>query len=535
MKQGIAVFDETAHLALFNNRYLEINRFPEASVHLSNNYRDLVRMAAERGDFGPGDPDALINSQITAIEELLRTRSGNLRQQRRLSDGRVVETLVTAVPTGGFVKTYEDVTDRVTSESERIRMTEMYHAAQRTQALGTLAGGIAHDFNNIIGSIIGNCALLIGDLPKDNPIQVRLKQIMDSGTRARDLVRQILTYSRNSESERKPLDLGSAVRDSLATLRPLMPENVVLYASNIEPCVIEGDTTQIHQIMMNVFVNAAQAIGEKQGRINVSVECLDVIAEEIMAIAPPDGRRPGSVTVVRGQAGTLRDGRYARVTITDTGCGIPEEVMPRIFEPFYTTKEVGQGTGLGLAAVHGIVRNHDVAIVIESLTDVGTRFDLYFPVVDNAMPAVVASEPPSKPAATGSERVLLVDDDRVLLSVTQEVLARLGYTVEAHIEPERALEAFRADPGIWDIVITDRSMPKMTGEELVRAVKDLRADVPVLMLSGFVSSEDIEKLNALGIGAVVGKPVLPDELAAAVRSVLAGTPVIDRHARPVPA
>ena len=536
MKQGIAVFDANANLVLFNNQYLEINQYPAGFVHTDKPYKELARLAAERGDFGAGEPGALVGSLVAAIEGLLRTRSGSLRQQRHFKDGRVVETIVSALPTGGFVKTYEDITDRVASEAERARLTEMYHAAQKTQALGTLAGGIAHDFNNIIGSIIGNCSLLIVDVPPDDPAYARLRQIMDSGTRARDLVRQILTYSRNAESERKPVDMASAVRESLTTLRPLMPKNVTLQADDIENCVIAGDATQFHQVMLNVCMNAAQAIGDRDGRITVSVQSVELTGGDLPPALPEDGLGPWPDTPVRGQAGTLRHGRYARVTITDNGSGIPAEVMPRVFEPFYTTKEVGQGTGLGLAAVQGIVRNHDGAIVVESLSGVGTRFCFYFPIIDRTTPVLASSISQTAAGAAGGERVLLIDDDRVLLSVTREILMRLGYAVDAHAEPEQALAAFQADPAVWDLVITDRSMPRMTGEELVGGLKEIRPDVPVLMLSGFVSSEDVERLTALGIGSVVGKPVLPDELALAVRHALAQAGAgADCNSEPAPA
>ncbi len=524
------MFDADSTLVLFNNQYLTINQYPTGFPQTSIPYRELATFAARRGDLWSGDPAALVTSQVTAIERLMRTRSGTLRQQRRLADGRVVETIVTALPTGGFAKTYEDISERVASQAERARLTEMYHAAQKTQALGTLAGGIAHDFNNIIGSIIGNCSLLISDLPPGDPGYARLRQIMDSGTRARDLVRQILTYSRNAESDRKPLALNLLIEESLATLRPLMPRNVTLQVENIEPCRISGDSTQIHQVMLNVCVNAVQAIGERQGRIKVSVQRVDVTAADLPGPGHGDvegrGSRPGAPT--RGQVGTLRDGSYARFSIIDTGSGIPEDVMPRIFEPFYTTKEVGQGTGLGLAAVQGVIRNHEGAVCIESLSGVGTRVDVYFPATE--LPVLVTRPEEIRPQApAASERLLLIDDDRVLLSVTREILMRLGYTVEAHSDLEQALEVFRADPEAWDLVITDRSMPKLSGEELAGALKGLRPDIPVLMLSGYVSSEDVERLSEVGISAVVGKPILPDELATVVRDVL-GQPSADAAA-----
>jgi nitrogen-specific signal transduction histidine kinase/CheY-like chemotaxis protein len=394
---------------------------------------------------------------------------------------------------------------------------EMYHAAQKTQALGTLAGGIAHDFNNIIGGIVSNCSLLMADSSPEQPSYSRLRLIMDSGTRARDLVRQILTFSRNAESVRKPLDLAAPVRESLKTLRPLLPANVALKPEAVDACYVHGDATQIHQIVLNVCINAAQAIGDRDGRVSVSVQQIDVTDTE--AGSEPT-ERSGPAQPSRIRSGTLAAGGYARITIIDTGSGIPQEVMPRIFEPFYTTKEVGEGTGLGLAAVQGIVRNHEGCIEIESLPGVGTRVDVYLPSIEATAPIMQPTLP--EPAApVGSERILLVDDDRILLSATKEILMRLGYTVEAHNEPRQALAALRADVGAWDLVITDRSMPKMNGEELVRAIKGLRTDLPILMLSGFVSAEDSERLGTLGITAVVGKPVFPEELATAVRVALA--------------
>jgi len=296
-----------------------------------------------------------------------------------------------------------------------------------------------------------------------------------------------------------------------------MPNNVALKAEALDPCYVSGDATQIHQIILNVCINAAQAIGGRDGRVAVSIQRVEV----------EDGKAGNDVAArdhtglpSRISSGSLPDGSYARITIIDTGSGISEEVMPRIFEPFYTTKEVGEGTGLGLAAVQGIVRSHEGCIEVESLPGVGTRVDVYLPAIATTVP-VMQSTIPEQSAPRGSERILLVDDDRILLAATKEILMRLGYTVEAHNEPQQAFSVLQYDPEAWDLVITDRSMPKMNGEDLVRALKSLRPDLPVLMLSGFVSTEDSERLGTLGITAVIGKPVFPDELATAVRVALA--------------
>jgi signal transduction histidine kinase/CheY-like chemotaxis protein len=520
MKQGIVVFDSDFQLLLYNDKYIEVNKYPEDFVYPRRKYQDLARFSALRGDFGPGEPDALVVSQVGAITRLLRERAGSMRQQRRLPDGRVVETIVTALPTGGFVKTYEDITERVRSEAERAQLTEKYHAAQKTQALGTLAGGIAHDFNNIIGSILGNTSLLMIDTERENPAYDRLRQIIESGTRARDLVRQILTYSRNAESERKPLDLAAVVKDSLTIVSPLMPSNVKLELDAMEVSQVLGDATQIHQVLLNLCLNAAHAIGEREGTISVSVEKLDIRTPDGKDLEPKSRMPQWSKRPIRGQSGSLTDGTYARVMVKDTGTGIDEETMPRVFEPFFTTKEVGEGTGLGLAAVQGIVRNHEGVIVVESVPAAGTSFAIYMPIVD-APAAQAAEQRPNVLPLSGRERILLVDDDRALLTVTKDILGRMGYTVDAFTEPQLALAAFKERPGNWDLIVTDRAMPRIPGEVLAREIKSLRPELPILMLSGFISAEEDAKIQAHGINAIVSKPVLPDEMGAAVRSVLA--------------
>ena len=516
MKQGIVVFDADFSLVLFNDRYIEVNKYPDGFVYPRRKYQDLARFSALRGDFGPGEADALVASQVGAISQLLRDKKGSFRQQRRMPDGRIVETLVTALPTGGFVKTYEDITERVRSEAERAQLTEKYHAAQKTQALGTLAGGIAHDFNNIIGSILGNCSLLMIDTPKEDPGYERLRQIIESGTRARDLVRQILTYSRNAESERKLLELGSVVKDSLTIVNPLMPSNVSLQVEQMDECLVSGDATQIHQVLLNLCLNAAQAIGAKEGAIKVSVKSVQVRGTEGRDV----GGDPWPKAPVRGQSGSLTDGRYARISVRDTGGGIDEETMPRIFEPFFTTKEVGEGTGLGLAAVQGIVRNHEGVVSIESVPGVGTSFSIYIPTIDgHALPS--KEQRPSAQSIAGKERILLVDDDRALLAVTKDILMRLGYSVDAFAEPLLALAAFREKPNGWDLVITDRAMPRVPGEQLAKEMKGIRPNLPILMLSGFISAEEDVSLRKSGINSVISKPVLPEEIGAAVRAVIA--------------
>lgn len=530
MKHGIAVFDDDMRLKLYNHRFLEINEYSQEMVDANSSYGDLIKNAASRGDFGPGDPNELVDRMISSIKDLLDKTAENERWARNIGDGRVVEVVASALPTGGFVKTYEDITERTAAEAERARLTEMYHASQRTQALGTLAGGIAHDFNNIIGGILGNCSLLISDLPKDSALQKRVTQIIESGTRARDLVRQILTYSRNAGSDRKPLDLKSTVLDSLEAVKSQIPATVSLEIGALERCFAEADATQVHQLLVNICQNAAQAIGAGvKGKITVSMEtCVIDGTDDPM----PQLSAGNSVSEGRSANGHLEDlepGRYVRIGITDTGPGIPAEIMPRIFEPFFTTKKIGEGTGLGLAAVQGIVRNHGGAVLVESLERFGTRFDIYLPAVEEPAAAAVEKRSAKGPTSRGSERLLLIDDDDVLLGVSQEILTRLGYTVDAFGDANEALEAFRGSTDAWDLVITDRKMPNITGEDVAAAVRAARSDIPIVMLSGFVSPDEHATILSRGVTTVVGKPVLPDELLAAVKSALGQENDVSTH------
>jgi len=522
MKHGIAVFDDDMKLILYNHRFLEINEYSEESIQAAPDYREVAKRAAERGDFGEGDPEELAKAQIASVRDLLDKRTGSLSQMRHIGEGRVVEAVSAVLPTGGFVKTYEDITERIAAETERARLTEMYHASQRTQALGTLAGGMAHDFNNIIGGILGNCSLLISDLPKESAGQQRLAQIMESGTRARDLVRQILTYSRNAGSDRKPMELKAAIEDSCGSLASQMPPNVTLKIGDLEECFADADVTQVHQLLANICQNAAHAIGaQAKGTITVSLDTCDVADGDDLLANRKNSQWKTAGRLVVGQVNDMTaGGPFVRISITDTGPGISEDVMPRIFEPFFTTKQIGEGTGLGLAAVQGIVRNHEGAIVVESLEGVGTRFDIYLPQGEKTVVPMVSKRASGRPEVRGSERLMLIDDDRVLLSVSQEILSRLGYTVDAFADPEEAIDAFRENPKGWDLVITDRKMPSVTGEDVAVALRKESSEIPILMLSGFVSSEEHDRILSYGVNAVVGKPVLPDELSAAVVSVL---------------
>jgi PAS domain S-box-containing protein len=400
----------------------------------------------------------------------------------------------------GFVV---DVTERKRADEERIRLEAQLRQSQKMQALGTLAGGIAHDFNNLLLAIAGNARLAAADLAADHHAQPSLVEIDKACVRASDLVRRILAFGRQEEPKRRVLNLQAEVEDALKLLRATLPAMIEIRTRfALDAPEVLADATQIHQIMMNLGANAAYAIGERGGLIEITLGAVAVTSE--LAQAYPD----------------LHQGRYVRLTVRDDGCGMDKATLDRVFEPFFTTKAPGQGVGLGLSVVHGIMQNHGGAITADSEPGKGTAFHLYFPVAVGE----AAAEPgpiPGEVVRANGERVLFVDDEEALAFLAVRTLQRLGYRVTAYTDPLRALEAFRSQPGEFDVVVTDLSMPGMSGVDLARVLLEVRPDLPILMTSGYVRAEDVESARRLGIRAVVLKPNTVEELGDTLHTLLA--------------
>jgi PAS domain S-box-containing protein len=409
--------------------------------------------------------------------------------RRRHKDGRwlwlegTATNLLHDPAVRGIVTNYRDVTVRRRAEEAQIR-------SQKMEALGTLAGGIAHDFNNILLAITGNVKLAREDLPADHEIQSSLTEIAKASHRATELVRRILEFSRQQESQREIIELQPVVQEALKLLRSTLPAMIEIKATlapDIPPVL--ADSTQIHQIMLNLITNAAHATGNDGGMIEVTVD---------------------AVTVRDELATALREGQYARITVSDDGCGMDKNTLERIFDPFFTTKPVGQGTGLGLSVVDGIVKNHDGTITVYSQLDKGTTFRVYLPAATGAVPAPEIKSPD---AARGSgERVLYIDDDEAIVFLTTRILERLGYSVTGFTDPEQALARFRANPADFDIVVTDLSMPNMSGLDLTQALHQARPDIQILMTSGYVRPEDRDRARDHGVRELVLKPNSVEEL-----------------------
>ncbi len=393
-----------------------------------------------------------------------------------------------------------DVTAARQAEEERRKLERQLYESQKMQAIGTLAGGIAHDFNNILGAIIGY-AEMAALQPDPKKMGRYMDQILAAGMRAKDLVSQILTFSRHSERDKKPMDLKIIAKETLRLLRSTLPASIeIRQAIENIPHTIDGDPTQMHQIIMNICTNAAHAMGEKGGVLNFS------LTGEELSLSQADDLQ-------------LKPGSYVRLSISDTGCGIDPGVIDRIFDPFFTTKKIGEGTGLGLAVVYGIVKNHEGHVQVKSEPRRGASFDIYLPRLEGNH-AVVSDVAGMEPIAGGRESILFVDDEKTLVDLAHRNLSALGYRVTACSDSQEALKIFQSDPDGFDLIITDMTMPKISGSELTRQIACLRPAQPVILCTGFSEYINPEKAAQMGIKDFILKPLSRKTLALAVRKAL---------------
>ncbi len=402
-----------------------------------------------------------------------------------------------------ILTTVHDLTSARQVTHKMGEMAEQLKQAQKMESIGTLAGGIAHDFNNILTVILGfsDLALTTVRNHKDQEAEVSLKEVRAAGHRAKELVKQILTFSRHNVQELKPLNVQYIIKEALRLLRSSIPTTIELKQNISTNCLpVLADPTQIHQLVLNLCTNAYQAMRETGGVLTVTLLQL-----EVAEAAKETGVH-------------LAAGRYVKLTVSDNGPGIAEDVQKRIFEPYFTTKGQEEGTGLGLAVVHGIVASYQGEITVISKIGKGTEFSIYLPVIEAAefieTPEITAVPP------TGNERLLLVDDDERIVAMVRSVLTGLGYKVTAFTSSVETLAVFRESPRNFDILVTDMTMPDLTGADLARRILAIRSDMPIILCTGYSEMIDAEKAKKIGILDYLTKPVSNIEIARAVRAAL---------------
>jgi PAS domain S-box-containing protein len=396
--------------------------------------------------------------------------------------------------------TLRDITDRKLVEAEKKRLQTQLQQSQKMESIGTLAAGIAHDFNNILYSIIGYTELALDDAERSTLLHNNLQEVLIAAQRAKDLVKQILTFSRQANQELKPLKVQLVVREALKLIRSSLPSTIEIKQNISNTCsLVIADATQIHQVAMNLLTNAYHAMEDEGGKLNVTLKEVDLDVDDL-------------------QDPTIAAGSYVCLTVADTGAGIDEYVLHRIFEPYFSTKEKDKGTGLGLAMVHGIVKSYGGNIRVYSEPGKGSAFHVYLPVIQTQ--AEREELDVVLPVEGGTERILLVDDEVQIVRMEQQMLERLGYHVTVRTSSIEALEAFRAVPDKFDLVITDMTMPNMTGVELAKKIIEIRPDIPMIICTGFSEKISKHKAITMGIRGYVMKPVIKRELAKKIREVL---------------
>lgn len=394
-----------------------------------------------------------------------------------------------------------DISERKASEKKRKMLEDQLQQARKLESVGTLAGGIAHDFNNILSVIVGYTQLAMFHIKNDQETCGKLEQILAASNRAKDLVSQILMFCRQETRELKPLKVQIIAKEVLKFLRSSLPSTIKIRQNIARDCdMILADPTQIHQVIMNICTNAFHAMKQTGGTLDVSLEQVEL-------------NEPAAAGLVY-----LKPGQYIRIQVSDTGCGIPKDTLHRIFEPYYTTRPKGEGTGLGLAVVHGIVTGLKGEITVESDPGKKTMFQVFFPVVpplEKEGPGEILTALP-----TGSERILFVDDDPVLVEVNQMQLEAFGYTVTAVSDSLAALGLFKKNPEEFDLVITDMTMPDMTGDVLAGKILEIRPQIPIILMTGYSEKINPEQAGDKGIRGYLTKPFLQRHLAFKIRELL---------------
>jgi PAS domain S-box-containing protein len=484
---AVIITDRRGRIEYVNPEFGQVSGFSREEVIGYN--LDIFRNEKQSEEFYQEIRDTLSAGKIWAGRYTIRTKPGPFR---------VFDTTISPVfDRMGNIINYVCVNRDATHE---VALETQLRQAQKFEALGTLAAGIAHDFNNILGGIIGYTELVMCQLQEGEQAMADLEQVVKACYRARELVKQVLVFSRKDDQGKQPVNVTVVVKEALRMLRASLPTTIRIVSRLLaDSTTVLADPTQIHQVLVNLFTNSAHAVDETNGIVEVSLT--DVFIEKEDLVFFPE----------------LSEGSYLKIEVSDNGHGIRPEDLERIFDPYFSTKQKDEGTGLGLAVVRGIVESHKGTIRVQSKLGAGATFSIFLPVIDEeSKPEFDA--PMAMPP--GTERVLLVDDEPTLVQLCKNMLVRLGYEVETANGGIEALEKFLAGPDRFDLVITDYTMPYLTGEGLAQQIMEIRPDLPIVMCTGYSKRIDEVRAKTLGIRQFIMKPVAMRELARAVRAAL---------------
>ncbi|BCO10023.1 hypothetical protein GF1_23990 [Desulfolithobacter dissulfuricans] len=492
---AVVVFEKTGTIHFVNPSFYEMTGYTADEVkklHFSDliHPRDL-KMCSENFRKRMAGEDIPRNYELRIRSKSGKTIYIDNNASTIKKEGRIT----------GILSIMRNITARKRAEEEKEKLkTQLLHM-QKQEALGTLAGGIAHDFNNILTAILGYATLVRDSLPENGRAQRDLGQVLKAGERAKNLVQQILTFSRQAEQECHPVQVHLIVKEALKLLRASIPKTIeIRQRICTEDTTILADPTKIHQVMMNLCTNAYQAMRDHGGVLEVRLEPVAVNAD-LVRMNPE-----------------LKTGPYLRLTVSDTGHGMDDATLRRIFEPYFSTKKKQGGTGLGLAVVHGIVSGLGGTISVESKLETGTTFHVYFPLADQAETSKGFPDP--EPVPGGTESILYVDDEQPIAHLGQRMLESLGYDVTSCTSSVEALDIFSRRPDKFDLVITDQTMPTMTGVDLAMELMRIRPEIPVILYTGFDEMVTPELARQIGIQKLMMKPVAKNELASVIRKIL---------------
>jgi len=487
LAESIVITDTNANIIYVNPAIEKVTKYKRDEL-INQNCR-LFNSGKHDLEFYKNMWETIMSGQIWANQIINKKKDGSLFEEK-ITISPIKDKNGTIIH---FVAIKKDITNEKRLERQLIQ-------AQKMEAIGTLAGGIAHDFNNILAAILGFTEISLRNTTENPRLQRNLGYVLQAGYRAKDLIKQILAFSRLNQQEKKPLQISLIIKEALKLLRASLPATIEIQQKiAAKSSIVMADPTQIHQVLMNLCTNAAHSMRDTGGILKIALYDVNISSEDIVHY---HGIKPGP---------------YVKFTVSDTGCGISPEIIEKIFDPYFTTKKPGEGTGMGLSVVHGIIKSHHGEIVVYSEKNKGTSFHILLPRLETD---TKKEEEQLTPLPHGNEKILFVDDEKSLVNIGKEMLEQLGYKVVGKTNSLKALKVFSELPGEFDLIITDQTMPHLTGADFAKKVFLIRPDIPIILCTGFSEVISEEKAKSIGIREYIMKPIFMKEIAYVVRRLL---------------